>query len=428
MLDDEVTALALQLEELGAYPPCGSDRCDDRNATNSDIAFAQYQTEVKNRYTFLTDQQLARSIGAAEHSDGAMISTLASNEVQCYNDRQLALDITEDDADADSNLEYDEENQYAASMTELSNDDHNRSGLSKSYFESQSSVLEKLQRKYTCVCCLDEHYSHRTILLPCNDRYCIDCLRNLFVRASTDESLFPVRCHRETIPLELVVNHLSQEELSNFERASIEYTTMDRVYCSNINCGKFILPDKIESGTRKAICDTCYQTTCGLCKSGYHEGSDCPDDPELRATRHMAQGLGWQTCYSCKSIIDLRSGCNHITCRCGAEFCYVCATQWKNCNCDHADEDHLLERAEEIVDRDAYLVLDHDERQLRIQHMVADLQQNHECDHSRRFRRVEGSPGRGYRCEMCNARHWQFILECRRCHLRVCQDCRCNRI
>jgi hypothetical protein len=29
---------------------------------------------------------------------------------------------------------------------------------------------------------------------------------------------------------------------------------------------------------------------------------------------------------------------------------------------------------------------------------------------------------------MCEDRHWKFILQCRRCHLRVCQDCRMHRV
>ncbi|OQE07785.1 hypothetical protein PENVUL_c012G01243 [Penicillium vulpinum] len=39
-------------------------------------------------------------------------------------------------------------------------------------------------------------------------------------------------------------------------------------------------------------------------------------------------------------------------CRCGAQFCYNCGQQWKNCECEQWDEHRLLARAYQIVDRE----------------------------------------------------------------------------
>ncbi|KAH0016729.1 hypothetical protein KCU80_g18551, partial [Aureobasidium melanogenum] len=57
--------------------------------------------------------------------------------------------------------------------------------------------------------------------------------------------------------------------------------------------------------------------------------------------------------YSCRHVVDLRSGCNHITCPRGAHFCYVCGASWipRTCRCPQWDENRLQERAEQILAR-----------------------------------------------------------------------------
>ncbi|PYI16641.1 hypothetical protein BO99DRAFT_414891 [Aspergillus violaceofuscus CBS 115571] len=113
---------------------------------------------------------------------------------------------------------------------------------------------------------------------------------------------------------------------------------------------------------------------------------------------------------------------------CEAEVEFTTADRIYCCKCERWDEHRLLKRAEEVVERDALGPMPRQEQQQRVRDMQEDLRQNHECEHSRRFERIEGGGRRGFTCEMCEARYWKFILECRRCHLRVCQECRCHRI
>ncbi|EAW06656.1 uncharacterized protein ACLA_083510 [Aspergillus clavatus NRRL 1] len=68
-----------------------------------------------------------------------------------------------------------------------------------------------------------------------------------------------------------------------------------------------------------------------LCKRAAHEG-DCPDEDE--EVLQLSEREGWRRCFQCRKVIELGVGCNHITCRCGAEFCYVCGTKWRQCRCE----------------------------------------------------------------------------------------------
>lgn len=92
---------------------------------------------------------------------------------------------------------------------------------------------------------------------------------------------------------------------------------------------------------------------------------------------------GWKACYSCHRLIELQHGCNHMTCICKTEFCYVCGQQWKTCACLQWDEDRLLERAEEVVDNMQAPAVNHhgaEDREDQVARAVQHLREHHECE------------------------------------------------
>jgi hypothetical protein len=86
--------------------------------------------------------------------------------------------------------------------------------------------------------------------------------------------------------------------------------TKDRTYCAWPQCSSFIRPENIDGGV--ARCGKCGTTTCAICKDQAHDG-DCPQDPAIQQTRDLAIQEGWQTCYNCHSVVELDSGCYHMT-------------------------------------------------------------------------------------------------------------------
>ena len=89
-----------------------------------------------------------------------------------------------------------------------------------------------------------------------------------------------------------------------------------------------------------------------MCKRAAHPlGQDCPDDAELEAVLKMGERSGWRRCYKCRTLVELVQGCTHITCRCKAQFCYICGAVWDpqvGCpNFCNGEEEMERRRAEE---------------------------------------------------------------------------------
>lgn len=143
------------------------------------------------------------------------------------------------------------------------------------------------------------------------------------------------------------------------------------------------------------------------------------DLSKLRASRRASKWL--QSYNVCAHKYLYLALADSPRCHCKAEFCYVCGVQWKNCTCPTADINRIEERAEEIVRRDAPAGILPHERRARFNEVFVGLQDNHECEHSRRSQRIfSGAPRRGFQCEMCYARHYKYILQCRLCYVNVC--------
>ena len=69
------------------------------------------------------------------------------------------------------------------------------------------------------------------------------------------------------------------------------------------------------------------------------------ESPELAS---WAKGGNAQACPSCFSLVQRTEGCPHMTCKCGAQFCYTCGAPWP-CGQSHADTLPRLAEPEAVV-------------------------------------------------------------------------------
>ncbi|KAI8937123.1 hypothetical protein NX059_006336 [Plenodomus lindquistii] len=226
-----------------------------------------------------------------------------------------------------------------------------RSGIFSSLFRPPQSrtpvpVAKEVPRVDCLVCMNDDLPVNKTVKLACGHRMCHSCLKRQFTLSVQDPQHMPPRCcTTDHIPLKYAERLFDDKFKILWNKKYQEYTTANRLYCPAKGCGQWIKPSRIRMdttyGRKYARCGSCQTKVCVLCNSKFHTRKECPRDEETNRVVEMAKEKGWQRCYNCKAVVELKEGCNHMTCRCTAQFCMVCAAPWKTCNCPWFNYQHI---------------------------------------------------------------------------------------
>ena len=75
----------------------------------------------------------------------------------------------------------------------------------------------------------------------------------------------------------------------------------------------------------------CNKRYCLNCKDEWHKGLTCQENKDSRNEKKLdsqffkfVKGAKFKVCPKCKYRVEKSNGCNHMRCRYGADFCYVC--------------------------------------------------------------------------------------------------------
>ena len=205
-----------------------------------------------------------------------------------------------------------------------------------------NSPLLTISSSVECLTCMSSYPASRTARLACNHRMCHSCLRRIFTLSITDPQHMPPKCcTTEHIPLKHVDKLFDLKFKMKWNQKYQEYTTKNRLYCPARGCGEWIKPASIHidttgganTGRKYGKCGRCKTKVCTACNGRWHASRTCPKDDATKQFIEIAKKEGWQRCYNCSATVELKEGCNHMTCRCKAEFCMICGVKWKGCDC-----------------------------------------------------------------------------------------------
>jgi hypothetical protein len=121
--------------------------------------------------------------------------------------------------------------------------------------------------------------------------------------------------------------------------------------------GIFVEPDFTDG--RRMVCAKCLSCFCGLCrrpwefgngrKQRFHRGTSCAkyarSMPYDNDYAFVAQLADTRCCPGCTLRTQRTEGCNHMTCPCGYEWCYVCESCWNPLHYQCVDQPRREQRS-----------------------------------------------------------------------------------
>ncbi|KAK2005065.1 IBR domain-containing protein [Colletotrichum falcatum] len=184
-----------------------------------------------------------------------------------------------------------------------------------------------------CVSCLDDFDKRDMVKFTCHS-CCRDCFERLITTAVQNEQQWPPKCCLNEIPFRTILRYATKDLGKTYQDRAAEWKlpVSERIYCNQPDCSLWIRPDHVNPGLRIARCANAHWT-CTICRGPQHDNSDCPQDRDMALTNALAEEEGWQHCSKCQALVEHLAACQHMTCRCGYQFCYVCNQRWRTCTC-----------------------------------------------------------------------------------------------
>lgn len=236
--------------------------------------------------------------------------------------------------------------------------------LNEKYFENPSAVLA------------DEHLTeviatHENTLVPndadalcevcqsdlapgeglhlssCGDTACTACWRDLVTyKLSRGEKLLQMRCLgdgcEEMVGLKATLSLFAKPEdqatnnaiRRNYVSGFVEVSPQLRWCPAPRGCEGVIVLPKLMPSEQTVQCHLCHHEFCFHCGRPAHAPANCE---EMRIWQEKVDKDGHsialvlsttKACPQCHSRIEKNQGCNHMTCKCKYEFCWICLQKW----------------------------------------------------------------------------------------------------
>ncbi|XP_076901238.1 E3 ubiquitin-protein ligase RSL1-like [Bidens hawaiensis] len=212
----------------------------------------------------------------------------------------------------------------------------NASSSSKQPLISSSEAIKWPAYSF-CAICMDtktasEMFENSKV---CRHSFCQECIRG-HVAAKISENRARVKCPdpscKGVIGPEACRSIIPNEVLERWENILCESVIMesDKFYCPFQDCSAMLVSDGGVAVT-SSECPYCHRLFCAQCKVAWHCEMNCNEFQSSKKGKgsekllmDLAKKKKWMKCAKCNFYVERVNGCNHISCRCGYQFCYRC--------------------------------------------------------------------------------------------------------
>ena len=201
--------------------------------------------------------------------------------------------------------------------------------------------------QWECCACTQAYVDFTATWIDGEEPICSSCLKKMFKSAFESEYSYPPRWGGYVLHPKDFKHIIDKSFIEKYEKREQEYETpaRTRLYC---DCGSFLGASVEGKGDSQVsvvmVCRKCNIFMCMKCSTPHKDAAkalyhDCSAILKKRKVAELASeseafhglkpGVDHQICPSqgCGRRVQLRDACNHMTCLCGTDFCFVCGVE-----------------------------------------------------------------------------------------------------
>ena len=230
---------------------------------------------------------------------------------------------------------------------EKADDEEGKDSKPPAVEQAPSIAAEHASVERRCQICLEDYDNlaeEDMMSMSCEHKFCHDCWRQ-FIEHTFNNSVLPDEYLQTTCPIpecdkvvteaeiEQVAPHLLPEYQSRQLHSFVDGNRETLRWCVGPDC-----KDQIAVRCRQGLfprreanvnvnCGACQTQFCFRCGQPPH-AEDCEPDRAPAARADLNKPI--KNCPKCKIKIEKNGGCNHMHCKCGCDFCWICLEAYIN--------------------------------------------------------------------------------------------------
>ncbi|OMJ74834.1 hypothetical protein SteCoe_26137 [Stentor coeruleus] len=180
------------------------------------------------------------------------------------------------------------------------------------------------EKKYCEICYETKSQEYFYINPICTHSFCVPCMKSYFMNILSTREFYSMNCPSQGCENKELMS-VAKKVLSEEEYHALDESRFFFILSLDPNTRWCPVPDckgySHVTSLQYVSCNVCACDYCKDCLQRWEDKHKCQKANEFHV---YMKNLGARPCPGCKNLVEKRSGCTSMTCRCGTIFCMVC--------------------------------------------------------------------------------------------------------